>query len=313
MRRLVAISKYWLALWILVIGWSSSKADEPASAPRIPAAAHRITADVVYGHKDGLALTLDVYRPKAKGNRAGILFMVSGGWYSRWSPPEQALGLFQPYLDAGYTMFAVRHGSSPRYSIPDAISDVTSAVRFVRSNALNYEVDPEKLGAMGMSAGGHLALMLGTTGDDGSVDADGLEHHSSRLAGVVALVPPTDLRVAVWESPETLPAYRNFPALDLPMKQAEESSPLVHVTEDDAPALIVMGEKDELVPPKHGQWMADALAGQNVRHQLIIVPNADHGLEGDENRQTVTQAAINWFDSCLKTTGTKTTGADRAR
>jgi len=63
-----------------------------------------------------------------------------------------------------------------------------------------------------------------------------------------------------------------------------------------------MGEKDELVPPKHGQWMADALAGQNVRHRLIIVPNAGHGLEGDENRKAVTEAAINWFDSHLKPT-----------
>ena len=276
-------------------------ADEPTSPPAID-------RDVVYGHKDGLALTMDVYRPTTESNRAGILFMVSGGWFSRWSPPEQSLPLFQPYLDAGYTMFAVRHGSSPRYSIPEAISDVTRAVRFVRSEAHQYGVDPERLGVMGMSAGGHLALVLGTTGDDGSETAVDLDHYPSRVAAVVALVPPTDLRVAVWESPDSLPAYRNFPALELAMDKAESSSPLVHVTSDDAPSLVIMGGKDELVPPKHGQWIADAFEQEKVEHKLIILPNAGHGLEGNENRNTVTRESVAWFDNHIRKLSQDTAG-----
>lgn len=99
-----------------------------------------IEADVVYGHKDGLAMTLDVYRPQ-EVNGAAILFMVSGGWHSRWAPPERSRSLFEPYLAKGYVVMAVRHGSSPRYSIPEAVSDVRRAVRFVRRNAGRFGID----------------------------------------------------------------------------------------------------------------------------------------------------------------------------
>ena len=84
----------------------------------------QVKADVVYGHKDGLALTMDVFEPASNANGAAILFIVSGGWYSHWAPVEQIQPRFEPYLAHGYTMIAVRHGSSPRYSIPEAVADV---------------------------------------------------------------------------------------------------------------------------------------------------------------------------------------------
>ena len=260
----------------------------------------QIEPDVVYGHKDGLAMTMDVYHPESGANGAAILFMVSGGWFSVWAPPEQFKPVFQPYLDKGYTVMAVRHGSSPRYSIPEAVSDVRQAVRFVRKNAKRLHIEADRLGALGMSAGGHLALMLGTTGDDGVPDAkDDLSRVSSRVAAVVALVPPTDLRVAVWEAPESLPAYRNFPALSLPLKEAGANSPLTHVTKDAAPALVIMGGKDDLVPMKHGQWIDEAFRKNGVQHKLIVFPDAGHGLEGDENRARLVREAIGWFDRFL--------------
>jgi dipeptidyl aminopeptidase/acylaminoacyl peptidase len=197
-------------------------------------------------------------------------------------------------------MLAVRHGSSPRYGIPDAVADVRRAVRFVRRDAQRWGIDAERLGVMGMSAGGHLSLMLGTTGDGGDEGAgDELEKVSSKVAAVVALVPPTDLRVAVWEAPESLPAYRNFPALDLPLAEAEKQSPLVHVTPDDAPALVIMGGKDDLVPPRHGEWIDKAYEREDVEHKLIIFPDAGHGLEGEQNRSTLTREAVGWFDRHL--------------
>lgn len=261
----------------------------------------RIEADVVYGHKDGLAMTLDVHHPEeGQANGAAILFMVSGGWFSRWAPPETMKGLFAPYLEKGYVMMAVRHGSSPRYTIPEAVSDVRRAVRFVRQNAERFGVDPERLGVLGMSAGGHLSLMLATTGDDGRKSAkDPLERVSSRVAAVTALVPPTDLRVAVWESPESLPAYRNFPALDLEMKLGEEHSPVMHATKDDAPALVIMGGKDELVPPRHGTWIAEAYERAGAAHRLVVLPESGHGLEGKGDRELVVRESLEWFGKHL--------------
>ena len=276
---------------LLVMPTQMAIAQEPASP--------NVETDIVYGHKDGLALTMDMYRPQ-HANEAAILFMVSGGWVSRWSPPERFRPMFEPYLERGYTVFAVRHGSSPRYTIPEAISDVRQAVRFVHQQAKRFQIDADRLGVLGMSAGGHLALMLGTTGEDATNDsAESLEGASSRVAAVVALVPPTDLRVAVWESPESLPAYRNYPALDLPLAEAPQNSPLVQVTPDDAPALVIMGGRDELVPPRHGEWIAKAFEEKGVTHKLLIFSDAGHGLEGDHNRTRMVREATEWFDTHL--------------
>ncbi|MEW4486962.1 prolyl oligopeptidase family serine peptidase [Thalassoglobus sp. JC818] len=273
---------------------------EPAVADAEPQPL--IVADVVYGHKDGLAMTFDIFRPDSKttgkpANGAAIAFMVSGGWYSKWAPPQQAQAFFQPYLNEGYTVFAVRHGSSPVYGIPDAVSDVRRAIRFIRLNSYDYGIDPDRLGVMGMSAGGHLSLMLATTGDDGDPAAvDPVLRTGNRVAAVAALVPPSDLRVAVWEAEESLPAYRNFPALDLSVEEAAKYSPLLFVTADDAPALIISGTLDDLVPPRHGEWIAAEYEKNGLDHQLLLL-EANHGLNGKQGEAF--QAVIDWFNEHL--------------
>lgn len=260
-----------------------------------------IVPDIVYGHKDGLALTMDQHRPNGEANGAAILYMVSGGWRSRWSPPEETRQGFRHYLTRGYTVFAVRHGSSPRYSIPEAVTDVRQAVRFVRSNALQLGIDPHRLGALGSSAGGHLAMMLATTGDDGFPDAsDTLSRTSSRVAVAVAMVPPTDLRKMVWEASESLPSYRGIPALELSLALAERHSPVVHVTNDDAPALVLVGEADELVPPVHGDWISEAYQKADVELKLIVFPETGHNLATPRNRARLTDEVVGWFDRYLQ-------------
>ncbi len=281
----------WLALFIGIVLDPASLAEEHGP---------KIEPDLVYGHKDGLALTMDLYHPEIESNGAAILFMMSGGWVSKWAPPEQTQPLFAPYLAKGFKVFCVRHGSSPRYAIPEAISDVRRAVRYVRSRAETFAIDPDRLGVLGMSAGGHLALMLGTTGDDGDAEAsDPIKRASSRVAAVAALVPPTDLRVAVWEAPESLPAYRHFPALELDLEKAGPNSPVTHVTPDDAPAIVIMGGKDELVPPRHGEWIAEAFKREKVKHKLLVFEDAGHGLEGDKNRETMINEVTGWFETHL--------------
>ena len=269
-------------------------------------------ADVVYGHKDGLAMTMDVFRPESKANAAAILFLVSGGWFSNWEPPDEVRDEFAPYLDRGYTVFAVRHGSSPRYEIKEAVSDVRRSVRFIRIHAEQWGIDNNRLGALGMSAGGHLALMLGTTGEDaddaGDDDAgdddtgdDEVERASSRVAAVVALVPPTDLKVAVWGAPESKPEYREFPALNISIDEAEQQSPVSHVTTDDAPALVVMGGSDTLVPPRHGHWIAEAFKKNSVKHRLIVIEGVGHGLGSERHWERVQREALAWFNDHLIT------------
>ena len=88
-------------------------------------------------------------------------------------------------------------------------------------------------------------------------------------------------------------------AATIAMNKSIANSPLVHVTPDDAPALVIMGGKDELVPAKHGHWIDKAFARAKVKHKLIVFPDAGHGLEGTENRATLVREAVAWFDEHL--------------
>src|ERR1700733_10030890 len=125
--------------------------------------------DVVYGRKFGMALTMDVITPKSNVNGAAIVWVVSGGWFSAHEAINQ--GFFGEWLKRGYTVFAVVHGSQPRFTIPEIVKDMNRAVRFIRFHAKDYQIDPERIGITGASAGGHLSLMLGTAGDIGEKQA----------------------------------------------------------------------------------------------------------------------------------------------
>ena len=270
------------------------------ASPCSRAAEVKITPDVVYGHKHGMALTMDVFQPKAEANGAAVLFIVSGGWFSTWSPPENLVGFSKPLTDQGFTVFTVRHGSSPKYSIPEIVEDVRRSVRFVRHHADKYQIDSQRIGVYGMSAGGHLSLMLGTASDKGNSEAkDPILKESDRVTAVVAWVPPTDLRITVWEAPESLPAYKNFPALDLSLEEAEKYSPLVHVSADDPPTLILSGAKDKLVPIMHSEVIKKAFDEKKVTNQLSIYENSAHGFQ-KEDREKATAEMVAWFQEHLK-------------
>ncbi len=258
-----------------------------------------ITPDVVYGHKSGLAMTFDVFKPTEGANGAGILFMVSGGWYSSWIPPEQAQDMFKPLTDKGFTVFAVRHGSSPKFSIPEVLGDVRRSVRFIRFSADRFGIDPSRLGVYGFSAGGHLSLMLGTASDEGDPNAkDPIEKVSDRVSAVVAFVAPTDLRIMVKDAPDRLAAYARFPALDLDMNSAETDSPLLHVTPDDPPTLLIAGDQDDLVPIQHSRNIQAAFEKAKVPSRLIEVAGAGHGFAGEDARKS-TEQMVQWFASHL--------------
>ncbi len=266
---------------------------------RVAEAQVAITPDVVYGHKDGLAMTFDVFTPKENAKGVGILFMVSGGWYSRYAPPEQTQAMFAPLTAKGFTVFAVRHGSSPKYGIPDAVSDVRRAVRFIRLNSEKYGIDSERIGVYGMSAGGHLSLILGTASDEGDPKAtDPVLKVSDRVQAVVAYVPPTDLTIMVRPAKDRLPAYDRFPALDLDLENAKTLSPLMQVTSDDAPTLILSGTKDDLVPIAHSRNIQKVFEEKKVTAKLVEYPNSGHGLLPDDLKASVGEMT-EWFEKHL--------------
>jgi acetyl esterase/lipase len=260
----------------------------------------QIQADVVYGHKDGMALTFDVLKP-AKPNGAGVLFIQSGGWYSPWVEPKQLIPSSQPFLSKGITVFIVRHGSAPKYAVPDAVADLRRSVRFIRLRAKDHGVDADRLGALGGSAGGHLALMLAPTADDGDPKAkDEVLRQSNRIATAVALFPPTDLRGWVKDPPAEIKKHPGLkPPLTFDEAKEKEVSPLLHVTAKTAPTLLIHGDKDELVPLSHSKNIMAAFEKEKVDSKLVVIEGAAHGFSAKQNQTLVVPAMVDWFEKHL--------------
>jgi acetyl esterase/lipase len=259
-----------------------------------------IRHDVIYGHKDGLALTFDVLTPP-NASGAAVLFLQSGGWYSNWASPERRVDSNRPLLNEGITVLIVHHGSAPKYAVPDAVADVRRCVRYVRMNAGDLGIDPERIGVLGGSAGGHLTLMLATTGDDGDPNAeDPVLRQSSRIKCGVSYYPPTDLRGWTTDPPEII---KSKPILEPPLTFAadleDDVSPLLHVTSDDAPVLMIHGDQDELVPISHSQNILPKFEEAKVGSELIVVEGAGHGYTDEQKETIVVPAMVKWFTEHL--------------
>jgi acetyl esterase/lipase len=273
-------------------------------AVTLSAATVKRTEDVIYGRKFGTALTLDVFEPANK-NGAGVIFMVSGGFFSSKDAINQKV--CEPFLNHGYTVFAVVHGSQPRFIIPEIIQDVHRATRFIRHNASNYGVNPDKLGVTGGSAGGHLSLILATQGGPGRADAkDPIERESSAVQAVACFFPPTDF--ANWGSAgddgvgfgttiKFKPAFG--PRSDTAEgRQAlsKEISPIHYVHSNMPPILIVHGDADKLVPLYQAERFLKRAQEVGAPIKLRVEPGADHGWSGmDKDMDVFAQ----WFDEHL--------------
>jgi len=258
-----------------------------------PARQPSVATEVVYGHKDGLALTLDVHRP-VQPNGAGVIAIVSGGWQSSVEMSRLIVdGYLAPLLtEKGFAVFAVRHGTSPRYPMPAIVSDVRRAVRFIRQHAGEYGVDPNRIGVYGGSAGGQLALLLGTTADSGDPSAsDAVLRESSRVAAVVAYFPPTDL--SRWENRRAFPA-----TAALTEAEAAQFSPIRSVSPGAAPSLIVHGDADTTVPIIEGETMHAALTKASVPASFVRIEGAGHAFEGAD-LERASAAMVQWFERHL--------------
>jgi acetyl esterase/lipase len=288
----------------------------PAAARAEEAPEFTRQRDVIYGRKMGLALTLDVFTPKQGAKGIGLLFVASGGWYSdpRFINPI----FFHEFLRRGYTLFAVVHGSQPKFTVPEILDDMHRAVRFVRYHAKDYHIDPDRLGIFGASAGGHLALMLGTAGAKGDPEAaDRVDRVSSRVQAVACFFPSTDF--LNWGGPGKERMYRSFPppftaafdyhdfnqqrALYVPITDqrrlreiTRQVSPITHVSADDAPTLIIHGDKDQLVPLQQSESLVAKFKEVGVPAKLIVKPGAGHGwLTMLEDLKPM----ADWFDKYL--------------
>lgn len=244
------------------------------------------TNGIVYGQRGDRDLMLDVITP-AKPNGLGVLVMVSGSWKSG-APGSFAQWMAAPLLHRGYTLVAVYHVSQPEATVMQIIEDVHRAVRFVRHNAKDYGIDPQRLGVTGGSAGGHLSLMLATTGKPGPADAaDPVDRESSAVQAAAVFFPVTDL-LNLGKSTENAgdggppkSFHRAFgPDCTDPavwQKIGRQCSPIYHITKDLPPVLIHHGDADTLTPLEQSEWFQNKArqAGRTV--ELVVQRGGEHG------------------------------------
>lgn len=262
------------------------------------------TDNLVYGHRHGEELTIDIVKP-ASPNGLGVLLMVSGGWKSGRGSVRP--WMVAPLLRRGYTVFAVYHLSQPKATVMEINDDVHRAVRFVRHHAKEYGVDPNRLGVTGGSAGGHLSLLLATRGGPGPADADAVDRESSAVQAVAIFYPVTDL-LNLGDSTENLhdggppksfvkafgPESTNLAVWKV---IGRELSPIFWVHSNLPPTLIYHGDADTLVPLDQSQrYQAEARKlGRTV--ELVVHHKGQHGWLS--MLWDIRQFA-KWFDTHLK-------------
>lgn len=262
------------------------------------------TRDVIYGRKHGMALTLDVFTP-TNTNGIGILCIVSSGYGS--SHDAIKADYYRALLSRGYTVFAVVHGSAPKFSVPEIETDILRAARFVRHNAASYGIDPKRLGAIGASAGGHLSLTLATKGTPGDASAtDSVNRASSEVQCVACFFPPTDYlnygatgREAAWIDP-LLGMNTNNPKLNIAVEGTRlrrDISVIYSIRSNQPPVLIFQGDKDYMVPVDQARTFIKRSEEFGNITKLVIKPDAGHGWW---NMGVDMDIAADWFDEHLR-------------
>ena len=250
--------------------------------------------DVAYTLTEGTQ-KLNLYLPAGDGPFPVVLNIHGGGFkFGDRSMVSAALG--QALLDAGYAIASVDYRLSGEATFPSAVQDVKAAVRFLRANAAEYKLDPDKIGAFGFSAGGNLASMLGTTGDVAEFDdpALGNEGVSSRVQAVVDWYGPTDFSQmdaqakaqGCGTSDQKHGAADSFESLYLGATVSEASelvqkaNPISYITPDDPPFLLQKGDQDCTVPVGQSQLLADALQAAALDAQFDLLSGVGHGDSG---------------------------------
>jgi acetyl esterase/lipase len=246
-----------------------------------------VAGDVVYGKAGGVELKLNLARPKSPtGPLPCVVFIHGGGWVEGRKEDHDAQII--ETAKHGYVAVTVDYRLVDVAKWPAQINDVKCAVRFLRAKAKTYDIDPDRIGAIGFSAGAHLAMMLAVTEKSDGLEGDGgYPDQSSRIRAAVSYAGPTDLaRDDI--PPLVRPIVKNLVGR-MPAKgdaACRSASPVYFVSDGDAPMLLFQGLSDLVVPYSQACFMADALAAHNVPGRVELIAQTGHGLSADEWQRT---------------------------
>jgi acetyl esterase/lipase len=259
--------------------------------------------DLVYAEVDGHKLLLNLMVPKDVKRPPLVVFIHGGSWKAGSYKQCKVDWL----AEHGFAVASIEYRFTQVATFPAQIFDCKAAIRWLRAHAKEYGYDASRIGVSGSSAGGHLAVLLGTSGDvpelEGTVG--GNLDQSSRVAAVVDYFGPTDfvLRSKTHHARANAVGSGTYGLLGGPanekVAEARAASGVTYVSADDPPLLILHGDADKTVYMDQSESIRDAYKKAGLPVELIVVPGGGHGgtaFVTGKNRQRV----IDFFDAALR-------------
>lgn len=258
--------------------------------------APNVEADVVYAKVGDTELKMDLYRPAetAPKTDAAVVLIHGGAWISGTRKDMAALANYM--ASKGLFAASVQYRLAPKFKWPAMLDDVQTSVRYLRANASKYGFNPKRIGAAGASAGGHLALFLGTR-ETRDAKPELFSTQSSRVSAVFDIFGPTDMS-------------RDFPAtvdslfeVVLGKKRADaateirDASPLMFVKQDAAPVFIFQGLADPLVNPNQSRYLEAKYKELSIPVEAVYVEGVGHALPVDSNDKVkkAVERGVEWL------------------
>ena len=267
--------------------------------PLIRSPLNRNTVEPILGvvySDNGVRLTADIYVPQGDGPFPGVLVVHGGAWRS--GSPLQMGHISQRLAREGYVAVSIRYRLAPEYKFPAQIHDCKAAIRWMRTHAEEYKIDPERIGAWGYSAGAHLVALLATTDPSAGLEGPNVpaDAPSTRVKAVVTGGTPCDFR-PLPEDALTMFFLFGGSRRELPELYAQ-ASPAAWVSSDDPPMFMYHGSADHLVPLRNAERMYALLKQAGVPCELRIIPEAGH-VPAMFNSDAA-RAAVKFLDEHLK-------------
>src|SRR5436190_3058667 len=260
------------------------------------AASYQVSPDIEYSAPGGESLKLDAHIPEGKGPFPAIILVHGGGWTAGHKTVNFVKDLFPVLEQTGMAWFTIDYRLAPKHPYPAARVDVESAVQWVKANARQYKVDPNKIVLMGESAGGHLVNLVGVKNDVG-------------VAAVVCFYGPIDMEVfsKKFESKPPDGGMKSFFLLNdwgpAATAKLHEASPRTYLNKKTPPFLIIHGTSDTSVPYDQATLHVKLLKERHIPVELITVQDGTHGImnwEKDPRFHTYKQPMIDWLKKTLR-------------